>query len=353
MLLWLAFLALPVTAADFDYRSPAFWMRSYGFPTSYCLHNYVVEVKGEPADTKLPTGCAFTEFSWSEARIARCAMPEERVLRARKTAEDLGRILAYEQNCGPPPEYPELYYKRGKLAAEWRALAISSATIPAIAGLLAAQTVQLDSMIELHEAAKTPHLELVFARIGTPTAKWREVLESQRYQDGYNLTRARARRGHDWHPWERKTYPACSQVPYGFAEFTLEDRGARAALDKKLSALGTPYSENECDLASRQNARMIVTPLPLKAFPAAFGSLDFLTGWNASPGQRYHTDVRDDEREKLLSRELRESAAALDGAPHIVSLVQAELHRVKGAATRLRQLRRGTLLMIRVKPDEP
>jgi hypothetical protein len=347
-------LASAAAAAEFDFRAPEFWKKGYPTPLSYCTHSYTLESAGVP-ETGLKD-CRRDPFSFNSARVRLlCPAPGDSGYRLQPRLMRAGRLLDYKLSCQPVPDYPELYYKRSRLTEERAKLALSSASAPGVFGLLEAQLGTLAAIIELHERAKTPLLELYVVPPGDSAEQARKELDSRRYQDQWELTRTKNKHMRDWHPWDRKSYDACQQVPYALLEFAVDAKASGlAALEKSLSALGEPVAGPPCGLGSGLKAgRMLLHPGDFASLQRAAASLPGLRVWNRSIRQRYHGDVTDDERVDVLTKELSEHAAALEAAPHVRALAEAEVARVRETAEGVRALKKGTLVFVRLLPAAP
>lgn len=354
----LALLLTSVTAAaDFDYRAPQFWRKPYSIPLSYCIHAYTVESSTLPS-TGL-RGCRTESFSYSTNHVGTrarllCPAPGDKAFRVRSKLGESGRVLDYQLHCQPVPEHPELYYKRDHLKAEIAALKVSSAAAPAISGLVEAQLGTLAAFIEVYELARTPLVEIFVIPPGDSREEARRELASRRSQDEWAVRKAQMRHMREWHPWDRRSYAACEQVPYALLEFSIDDDASGlAALERALSKIGTPVFDASCAMAPDLRAgRMLLHPGDSRSLQRAAAYLPGLTAWSSSNGRAFAGYVSDDDRVELLAKDLKEHAAALEAAPHVRALAEGEIDRVRETSDKVRSLKKGLLVFVRLVPRD-
>jgi hypothetical protein len=351
--LCLILIAASAFAGDIDINASGFWSKSYAIPHTYCERRIAVAAPRLEKLIEASSPCKFL----TQDGVARsdCRLSREESDRVVAGLRHLGTLTGYSQNCDPPPDYPELNYKRVNLRREWAELKLSSAAVPAISGLMDAQLATLDQIIAAHEAALTAILTIVLtapeaaAPTGdgdaqfTPHRAW--GVAKKAHKRGFppeTVTPAQA--------WSRRSRQACEQIDSIVVEYERTGGPDSSRLLKAALRLGSPFTDPVCGrLGDSALTAAIFSTKPETEIRKILMSLPGLRAWRAVTP---HDDgfVPDDRRFDLLSSELSAQRALLERAPHIRGLVRAEIGRVQENAERLHRLRKGRLLLIRLVP---
>ncbi len=338
-------------------------MKRYPIPEAYC--RYQITVTG-PRPEKLIQEAAPCEFSTQDSiSRSRCGLEEAQAKPILAALRAKGTLIRYSQACEPAPAYPELSYKQEHLRSELNACGLSRDAAPGIAGLLDAQFKVLDSLLKALESAARPLLEITISQDGrlADERPWPNVatrspaIRAKRAQKkAEKIAEIKAEmmaRHRQIHPtternWERYHSPACDQVETIAVEFATSPGSVQEKkILEALSRIGAPYSETGCGL-SDGSARLILSGKPVKEVRQSLLALEGLLSWAVNP--RRSNAVADDERVEILTRELAEQKETLSDAPHIRAFILAEIARVKETGGRLGELRKGRLIVVRIKP---
>lgn len=345
-LLLLLLAALTASAADPDIDSPGFWSKTYAIPPTYCQRSIAVSSPRVEALMKAAAPCGFIRHAGG-AR-SDCRLPREESDRVVAELRRLGEMTAFSQDCGAPPDRPELYYKREHLSREWEETALSSATAPGINGLLSAQLATLDELLAAHEAALETALTI---SISGPAAMKRPPGAAAAPAAAPSRKNAARRRGlpasaQAADSWVRRSRSVCEQIPQVIIGYEkLEDPEGDPRL-RTARRLGKPYVEPACrSLDVPGLAAAIFSARPEQEIRRALARQPGLRLWRV---QSAGAIVADDARFDALSAELASQRAALERAPHIRALIRAEIDRVRENAEKLHALRAGRLLLITI-----
>ena len=365
-LLFLILAAVTASAAEIDINAPGFWSKSYSIPGTYCDRRIALLARRPEKLVKASAPC---EFRVQDGQaFSYCRLPREQSDRIVASLRKLGTLTGYSQSCDPAPEYPELTYKRDNLRREWDEVKLSSAEAPAISGLMAAQLATLDQLISAHQAAletsltiristseaETPPGAGIYLRPGAHRAH-KVVMRTSRYVVDAPLP-ARFSNGGSAEPrtpsetWARRARPACEQLESIYVDYEKTGGPDDARLVKAALRLGSAYADPTCPRSTESAfAAAVLTSRPEREIRRTLMSFPGLRSWRSSPAGE-DAVISDDRRFEMLSSELAAQRTLLERAPHMRSLVAAEIERVRENAERLRQLRGKRLLLIRFAP---
>lgn len=338
--------ALTASSAEIDFSAPGFWSKHYAIPGSYCASSITLEAPrvmrlvkaSSPCKYRVRPGGVFSDCRLSEAEAERVVTELKR----------LGTMTAYSRNCAPRPENDELVYKRDNLRRESEEIGLTEAAFPGISRLMDAQLSTLDLLVFAHEAAFEAWLHIVIKSpeatpaLGDAAAPARDENKATPY-----AAKVAAKSGRSW---TRRSRVACEQVEVITVEYEKSDGPMGAERLKTIRRLGEPYLDPSCRPTNDPSvAAAILTVKPEKEFRRILMELPGLRSWRVALPAPPDGIIPDDRRFEILSADLAANAEVLRGAPHIRALAIAELERVRENAARLRRLRGGRLLLIKVE----
>lgn len=360
-------LAVSASAADIDINAPGFWTKTYSIPRSYCERSISL---ASPRMEKLIKASAPCDFQIQDGQArSQCRLSREDSDRIVAALRRAGTLTAYSQNCDPPPAYAELTYKRDNLRREWAEIKLSSAEAPAISGLMAAQFATLDQLISANQTALETALTILISTSEAVTPSVAGFFPKGEMKRAHKAAARTARYAIDGPPgasrfiinpsgevmtpavaWARRPRAACEQIDSIVVEYQETERSEDAVRLKTALRLGKPYTDAECPrLNGLTFAAVVFSTRREEEIRKSLMNLPGLRSWRAwSPAS--DDSVPDDRRFDMLSSELAARRTELERAPHIQSLVGAEIQRVRENAGKLHRLRGGRLLLIRFVP---
>ena len=356
-LLCLLLAAVSASAAEMDINAPGFWSKTYSIPRAYCERRIALD---SPSVENLVKSAAPCKFSIQNGGVrSDCRVTRKESDRIVGKLRRLGTLTAYEQNCNSPADYPELYYKRDNLRREREETPFTGA--PAINGLLEAQLSTLEQLISAHETALQTLLTITITGAQfTPSDGVAFVLtypsggrdEKSRY---YRVAKIAHRIGSPERPsaedWARRSLSACQQIEPITVVFGMSGGPEDARRLAAARSLGETYVDPGCGLLSDPGlASAIFSTRPETEIRKILMGLPGVRAWRVGAPGGSPGSVPDDRRYVLLSAERVAKREVLARAPHIRSLVAAEMARVSDNAQRLWELRKGRLLLIRFEP---
>lgn len=344
----MVFVALPAFSQNFDVESSTFWAIGYAIPDAYAVTRVVVDA---PQLTK--AGERIVPCQWEDSPAA----PLVAYARCRVAPAAADRSLGKLRRLHPlrdiparraVPGYPELYFKRDALGRESSEIEGSAESVPGIWGVLEAQTSTLKRLIDAHELAQRPLIEVVVVS-SSATATLEASLKAADGMRERVRVRERPPEVHWTHHWTRASYSVCEQLPVVFVSCATRGPSAEKSIRAALRRLGEPFEEPGC---SFKDSLMVLTDIPPSRLMPKLIVLEGMISLRVSPRMRYHADLSDDERFDALSAELSTQAALLDKVPTIRAFVRGELERIRKTADGLRLAKGRSLIVVKIVPDK-
>lgn len=337
--------AASLGAAEFDFEDLSFWSRSYSIPSYYRAHRIEVEVAEIPPLLKATSPCRYQVAYDEKAMVAGvCRLPESKAEAMLATLREGGRLIHYWQVKWPRPAMAEVRYKHDHLLAE-REILRGSNSIPGILSLVEEQVRGMAALLAGDDFASLVRLDIVMA---TPEAvaegRQNVVMPVNDFPKERSAEIDLSR-----YPWRRGRYAACEQIPRLSVEIVAvpgSDAAKRAR--QALWTLGEDYSDPKCAPSGSEDGFAVLSRKKLGVLRASVSRLEGFRAMQYSAGTRPAHEIRDGDRLRILTSELRAAEQLLRQAPHIRALVAAEIHGVRAPAEEIERLRGATLIVARL-----
>lgn len=335
---------------DESYTKAAFWLKSYSIPLSY--QRVVAQTFADgPTEARLQTDLA--RLGWnrvplppdSDRNVSAWLAPNDDVGDALAPIYKATKVGAVDAQVPAhrPPDYPELDYKISHLSEEAGRIGLSSATMPAIAGLVNAQLATLRRLVQKRDAAKRSTLVLLLNNVPNEgVGPW---------LDGCDARHCVGSKGELIRDlWERASVDtSCQRTPETVAVALAV---SRAALPRSMEEV----SELTHELVRPTPTELCISPGPsyllvptdsLPEFRRRLRQIGKVASWKTTSNADLGV-ARAWRKAKLLQQDLASVGGRLRDAPHVNTLVQAEIARLQPGVEAYERLRSQTLVTVQV-----